>query len=152
MGDPRSSGEVLKNGSKLKTVTYAYATTGGEPLEVGVVPARAMAFYFDRDQLVGQEFISSFKADNTNFDDGKIAAIEKGKTTRSDILQFFGKSTASYVKPMVKETSGEAVGYTYQTTRGSVFSGFKFFRKTLLIAFDDADKVLEIDYSSSGSK
>ena len=152
MGEPRNTGEVLKNGEKIKTITYVYATTGGEPLEAGVIPARALAYYFYQDQLIGQEFLSSFKSDGSNFDDTKVSAIEKGKTTRSEVLQSLGKPTATFVKPMVKETSGEAIGYTYQTTRGGAFSGLKFFRKALRITFDSTDRVLDVDYSASGTK
>lgn len=152
MGEPRNTGEELKNGAKMKKVTYAYASTGGEPLEAGVIPARALAYYFHEDQLVGQEFLSSFKADNSNFDETKVPAIEKGKTTRTEVVQSLGKPTATFVKPMVQETSGEALGYTYQTTRGGAFSGFKFFRKTLRITFDNADRVLNVDYSATGTR
>jgi len=53
---------------------------------------------------------------------------------------------------MVKQASGEAIGYGYQTTRGGAFSGFKLFRKSLSVAFDDKDRVSEIEYSSSGNK
>ncbi len=150
MGNPRSTGEILKNGETIKTITYAYAATGGEPLKQGVIPARAMGFYFHRDLLVGQEFLSSFKSDNSDFDESKVAEITKGKTTRSEVVQMVGKPTAFFTKPMVKETSGEAIGYTYQATTGGAFSGFKNFRKTLRVAFDSDDRVLDVEYATSG--
>ena len=109
-------------------------------------------YYFHNDVVVGQEFLSSFKVDNSNFDETKISTITKGKTTRLEVVQFLGRPSASFIAPMVKETSGEAIGYGYQTTRGSAFSGFKFFNKTLRITFDDKDRVLDIEYASSGSK
>lgn len=152
MGEPRKMGDVLKNDKKVKTATYVYAATGGEPLEQGVIPARALSYYFNDDVLVGQEFISSFKSDNSNFDESKISAISKGKTTREEVIQLLGKPTASFVYPMIKQTSGQAVGYSYNTTRGGAFSGFKFFTKALRIAFDDKGVVSDIDYTSSGTK
>ena len=152
MGQPRNTGEVLKNGQTIKTISYAYAATGGEPLQAGVIPARAMAYYFHGDRLVGQEFLSSFKSDNSNFDEAKVPGIVKGKTTRAEVISALGPPTSIFIKPIVKETSGEAIGYSYQTTSGGVFSGFKFYRKTLVIAFDGADRVLEVDYSTSGSQ
>jgi hypothetical protein len=152
MGEPRRSGEVLKNGKTVKTATYVYATTGGEPLEDGVIPARALSYYFHNDVLVGQEFVSSFKSDNSNFDETKVSGIIKGKTTRADVVQLMGKPTATFVFPMVSQTSGEALGYTYQTTRGGAFSGFKFYMKALRVTFDDSGLVLDVDYSSSGNK
>ncbi|MBT9523120.1 MAG: hypothetical protein IV101_19765 [Dechloromonas sp.] len=152
MGEPRKIGDVLKNERNVKTATYVYAATGGEPLEEGVIPARALSYYFNNDLLVGQEFLSSFKSDNSNFDESKISAISKGKTTREEVIQLLGKPTATFVYPMIKQTSGEALGYTYNTTRGGAFSGFKFFTKALRIAFDEKGVVADIDYSSSGNK
>ena len=152
MGEPEKVGDVLKNGKNMKTITYVYAATAGEPLEEGVIPARALGYYFHNDTLVGQSFISSFKSDNTNFDDTKIGGISKGKTTRSEVIQLLGRPSAAYITPMVKEASGEAIGYGYQTTRGSAFSGFKFFNKVLRISFDARGLVSDIEYSSSGNK
>jgi hypothetical protein len=152
MGKPRQAGETLKNEKRVKMATYVYASTGGRPLEEGVIPARALSYYFYDDVLVGQEFLSSFESDNSNFDDSKVTAISKEKTTRAEIIQLFGKPTAIFVYPMVKQTSGEAFGYTYNTTRGGVFSGFKFFTKSLRISFDDKDLVSEIDYTETGNK
>lgn len=152
MGEPRRTGDVLKNDKSVKTATYAYATTGGEPLEAGVIPARAQSYYFHNEILVGREFISSFKSDNSNFDETKVDSVIKGKTTRAEVIQLLGRPSAAFIQPMVKETFGEALGYTYQKTSGGAFSGFKFFTKALKITFDDKDVVLDVDYSSSGNK
>ncbi|HET7764906.1 MAG TPA: hypothetical protein VFK92_07425 [Burkholderiales bacterium] len=152
MGEPRRIGEVTKNGAVLKSISYSYAATGGEPLEQGVIPVRVEAFFFHNDTLVGQEFLSSFKSDNTNFDDTKIPAIVKGKTTRSEVIQLLGRPSTMYIPPMIKEGPVEAVGYLYQTTSGGAFVGFKIFRKALTISLDGKGLVVDIDYSSSGSK
>jgi outer membrane protein assembly factor BamE (lipoprotein component of BamABCDE complex) len=152
LGEPGKAGDVLKNGKQVKSITYSFASAGGEALEEGVIPARALAYFFYNDSLVGQEFISSFKSDNSNFDEKKIDVIKKGQTTRSDAIQLMGRPSASYVLPMVKETAGEAIGYTYLTTRGGAFSGFKIFSKILRISFDDKNLVSDIDYATSGNK
>lgn len=151
MGEPRNKGEEVKNGASIKTITYAYAASGAEPLEAGVTPARAMRYYFNRDVLVGKEFVSSFKSDHSNFDEKKVPAIERGKTTRSEVIRMLGRPSSSFIKPMVKETSSEAIGYSYSATSGGPFTGFKGSRKAVRIAFDKDDKVLEVDYTSSGS-
>jgi len=152
MGEPKKSGVVLKNGKNVISITYVYSTTVGEPLEEGVIPVRAMSYYFHDNRLVGQEFLSSFKSDNSNFDETKVATISKGKTTRAEVIQLLGRPSANYIPPMVTETSGEAIGYIYQTTRGGAFSGFKVFQKALMITFDDKNRVLNIDYSSASTK
>lgn len=152
LGEPRREGTLLKNEQNIKSISYAYAATGGEPLEEGVIPARAMTYYFLSDKLVGQDFVSSFKADNSNFDDGKVSSIVKGKTKRTDVAQLLGRPSGSYIYPIVKATAGEAVGYTYGTTRGGAFSGFKIFRKSLLVSFNENDEVSDIEFSTSGNK
>ena len=152
MGEPLQTGEVLKNEKNVKSATYSYASTGGEPLEDEVIPARALVYYFHNDVLVGQSFLSSFKSDNSNFDEKKLPELSKGKTTRADVVQLFGRPTATFIYPMVKKTSGEALGYTYQTTRGGVFSGFRFFTKSLRISFDEKGTVSDVDYTASGNK
>jgi hypothetical protein len=53
---------------------------------------------------------------------------------------------------MIKETSGEAIGYTYQAVRGGLFSGIKSFIKVLRISFDDKGLVSDIEYTSSDNK
>lgn len=152
MGEPSKGGDSLKNDKPVKSITYVYASTGAEPLEEGVIPGRGLTYYFYNDTLVGQEFLSSFKSDNSNFDHTKVESIRKGQTTRAEVIQMLGKPTASFIAPMVKATSGEAIGYTYQTTRGGVFSGFKFFFKILRISFDDKDLASDVEYTSSGTK
>lgn len=152
LGEPRREGTVLKNEKTLKSITYAYAATGGEPLEQGVIPARAMSYFFLDNTLVGQEFISSFREDHSNFDDTKVPAIVRGQTTRAEVTNLLGRPSGAYIPPVVKETSGEAMGYAYATTSGGALSGFKFFRKALLVSFDERGVVSDVEYSTSGSR
>ena len=44
LGSPYREGTVTKNGKQLKTMTYAFATTGGTPAREGVTPAFRVAF------------------------------------------------------------------------------------------------------------
>jgi hypothetical protein len=153
MGEPYRVGDATVNGKQVKSIVYSYAKSmGGEPLEEGVIPARSLGYTFHNDMLVGKEFTSSFKSDNSNFDETKIESIIKGKTTRSEVIQLFGKPSSSFIAPMVKETSGEAIGYVYNTTSGGVFSGFMFTSKILKISFDDSNVVSDIDYVVSSNK
>ncbi len=152
MGEPRRAGDALKNGKTVKAVTYVYASKGGEPLEADVIPARALTYYFYDNTLVGQEFISSFKSDNSNFDAKLVESIKKGQTTRAEVIGLLGEPTATFVPPMVKETSGEAIGYTYQAIRGGLFSGLKSSVKVLRISFDDKGLVSDIEYTSADNK
>lgn len=150
MGEPRTVGDVVTNGQKVKSMTYRYTTTTDMSWQTGVVPVRTLVYYFHNDTLVGFEFVSSFRSDNTDFDDTKIGAIAKGRTTRAEVIQLLGQPSASYIPPMVRETSGEAIGYGYARRESS--APYKFFRKNLRITFDDRDQVAEIDFTTAGKK
>ena len=152
LGEPRRTGDVLKNGKSVKTISYAYATMGGEPLEPGVIPARGMAYYFSDDKLVGQEFVSSFKSDNSNFDETKVEKIVKGTTTSAQVIEIFGQPTASYIFPMIKANPGEAIGYAYATASGGALSGLKAARKSLAVSLDADGVVTDVEYASSSNK
>ena len=152
MGEPRNTGVVEKNGKQIKSISYVYATVGGEALESGVTPARVQAYFFHKNILVGQEFISSFKSDSSNFDETKTNLIKKGKTTRSEVITIFGKPTATFIAPVVKESFDEAIGYAYTAVRGGPFSGMKAFTKILRISFDENNIVTDIEFISSGTK
>lgn len=152
LGEPRGEGSVLKDGTEVKTIGYAYAAVGGEPLEEGVIPARGLTFYFASEVLVGEEFLSSFKEDHSSFDDQKVPLLVKGKTSRAEVIQLLGRPSGRFLAPMVKATSGEALGWSYQATRGNAFSGFKSFKKALVVTFDAQDRVAEVELVSGGNR
>jgi outer membrane protein assembly factor BamE (lipoprotein component of BamABCDE complex) len=150
MGPPRREGTVLKNDQTLKTVSYAYASVAGQPLHVGVTAARGVAFYFYNDVLVGHEFLSSYADDNTEFDEGKIPGIIKGKTARADVVQLMGEPSGYYIYPMIKANTGEAAAYVYTEVKGGAFN-LKVSRKSLIVTFDSSGVVTDVDFASSGS-
>ena len=150
MGKPWREGAAMKNEKSIKSANYAYANTGGKALRNGVIPARMANFHFHNDTLVGHDFASSWADDNTDFDENKVKDIVKGKTTRAQLTQLMGKPAGSYIFPMIKSESGDAAVYTYNETSGSAFN-LKFFRKDLVVTFDKAGVVADIEFSSSGS-
>ena len=151
MGEPRREGALVKNEKTLKTATYAYASVGGKPRTPGVTPARAIGFYFYNDTLVGYEFISSWAEDHSDFDDGKVKDIVKGKTTRADLAQLLGKPVGRYIYPMIKSETGDAAVYAYAETSGSAFN-LKFYRKTLIVTFDAGGVATDVEFVSSGTR
>ena len=151
MGAPWREGTVLKNEKTLKIASYAYASTGGQPRHPGVTPARAISLYFYDDTLVGHEFVSSWAEDHTDFDEGKVKDVVKGKTTRAELTQLLGKPSGYYIYPMIKATTGEAAAYVYSETSGSVFN-LKIFRKRLVVTFDAAGVASDVEFTSSGTR
>ena len=151
-GEPKTVSDALRNDKPVKNIVYSYANAAGQPLEAGVTPYRAMTYSFYNDVLVGAQFMSSFKSDNSNFDDTLVDRIKKGQTTRAEVIQLFGPPSASFIAPMVKETSGDAIGYSYQAIRGGILTGLKMHLKALRISFDDKGVVVDVDYATQGAQ
>jgi hypothetical protein len=149
LGEPRAIGNLHKNEKNIKTISYAYAASMDEPLEYGVIPARSNQYFFLDDVLVGHQFLSSFKSDNSYFDESKIETIQKGKTSRAEVIQLLGPPTGFYVSPMVKSTAGVAIGYGYIAARRGPYSSARFARKSLLVSFDAKDLVSDTEFSSA---
>lgn len=151
MGAPLQTGELLKNNEKIRTVRYAYAEGAGTGRYPGVVPARALVFSTFSDLLVGQEFVSSFPEDATEFDETKVSAIVKGKSTRAEVLALLGRPNGEAIYPLIKSKAETGVVYSYSHAKGSVFN-MKFYSKALIISFDANGVVTDLDYASSGEK
>lgn len=151
MGEPGRTGESLKNDQKTRTLQYVYAEGAGEGRYPGVVPARAMSFTTFNDVVVGEEFISSFKADATEFDEAKVASIVKGKTTRAQAVSLLGRPNGEAIYPVIKDRNLRAAVYSYTQAKGTVFN-MKFHSKLLLVSFTPNDVVADVEFTSSGEK
>ena len=151
MGEPGRPGEVLKNEQKLKTATFVYAEGAGTGRYPGVVPARAMVFSTFNDVVVGQDFVSSFPQDATEFDDSKVPSIVKGKSSRKDVLALLGKPSGEAVYPAIKQKTDTAMLYSYSHARGNAFN-MKFYSKSLTVSFGSNDIVSDVEFASAGEK
>lgn len=151
MGNPIQKGELTKNDKQLNISKYAYASVGGDSAYPGVTPARSITFLFFDNVLVGQEFISSFKQDSTDFEGNKISSIIKGKSTRQDVIALLGKPTGEAMYPVVKGINDKAIVYSYVQAKGTAFN-MKFYSKSLTVSFDNSGVVTDIEYTVNGDK
>lgn len=149
LGEPRRTVEAVKNSETVTGLTYVFATTMQEPFEQGVVPARAQVYWFHKGSLVGEEFISSFKEDNTNFDENLFSRVAKGVTTRNQIVILLGRPSVSYRWPLVNKTSKDGIGYIYVATRREGFAQVKSTRKAMFFEFDQNDVVIDSKFEST---
>jgi hypothetical protein len=148
LGKPYREGTSLKNGEQITILTYSYATA--EPY-VEKIPARAMAFYFHKDVLVGYEYTSSFDEDKTDFDDSKVSEIKKGETTAERVIELFGQPSGRYVFPMIRERDGTGFVYVYTRTDKHPMGGLKGTRtKVLIVVVDPSRKVADVTLNVSG--
>jgi hypothetical protein len=150
MGKPYRAGTLEKNGKTLQTSTYAYASFG-ESLYPGITPSRSQGFYFFGGKLVGTEFTSSFKADGTDFDESKVSQIEKGKSTRADVVRLLGPAGGDYMTPLITGPTDRALVYTYSQARGSAFN-MRFYSKSLVVVCNEAGVVTDVQYTAQGQR
>jgi hypothetical protein len=148
-GSPFRQSDVTKNDQNVTLLSYAYANTGGTPLDTGVIPARSLELGFWKDVLVSNVFNSTFKDDASAFDASKRAAIVKGKTTREQVMELLGKPAGYAMYPLIKDKDGQALVYSYNTTSGSAFN-LKFSRRDLIVTIDPNGIVSDVNYEASG--
>lgn len=146
MGKPYRVGSVTRNGQKLQTVNYAYASFGGGALHSGVTPARSQGFYFQNGTLVGTDFTSSFKSDGTDFDARKVSQLVKGQSTREDVIKLLGPADGYYIAPMITDATGSGLVYLYAQSTGSAFN-MHTLTKYLIVTCDAAGTVTDVQYS-----
>lgn len=148
---PQQQGTSQKNGEDVTSVSYAYAHGGQAPLVQSVTPSRGINLHFHKGILVGHEFLSSFAADPSDFDETKVSQIQKGKTTRAEVEAIMGKPTGEYIFPMIKDPTGSGLFYGYTHVKGSAFN-MKFHRKVLIVTLDKAGVVSDVDLNVVGER
>jgi hypothetical protein len=146
-GKPYQEGTEFKNEKTVKTMSYAYATVGGSPLFEGVTPVRAMGFHFLDETLVGYEFLSSFKEDNSYFDVGNINKIKKDETSRDQVIELMGQPSGMYLYPLIKNKDNKAIVYSYTHSKG-----YRSYKQLLVISLDNNGIVKDVSFTSSGQK
>ena len=151
LGKPYQEGVVTINDKQFKTMSYAYSKVGAAAAYKGVTAARSQGFYFYQNKLVGHEFTSSWAVDSTDFDESKVDAIIKGTTTIQQVIELLGKPGGEYIYPLAKNEAEKAKPYIYNQTRGSAFN-LKFYRKTLVVSYDENGIVTDVEYFESGNK
>lgn len=150
-GSPFRESKVSRNDEDITLLSYAYASTGGTPLEAGVIPARSLELAFWKDRLVSNVFMSSFKDDASTFDESTRSAIVKGKTTREEVIKLLGRPAGYAIYPVIKEKNQQALVYSYHTTSGSAFN-LKFSKRDLTVTIDPNGIVSDVSYDSSGMR
>jgi hypothetical protein len=85
------------------------------PLLGGDVSIKFANFVFWNGSLVAYDFSSSFSKESSNFDETRIAAIQKGKSTRSDVEQIMGPATGEAIYPSTLTQGNRKSIYSFTT-------------------------------------
>src|SRR6266849_10082736 len=99
-GKPAGEAAARIGGKLVTTLRYAYA----EARSIAV-PVRTMAYAFHEGRLVGFDYMSSFSADQTGFDELALKRIKRGETTRIDALDMVGKPSGQFIYPSAYATA-----------------------------------------------
>jgi hypothetical protein len=140
-GKPTAETAARVGGKLVTTLQYAYA----EARSVAV-PVRTMSYAFHEGRLVGFDYMSSFAADQTAFDELALKQIKRGATTRIEALDLVGKPTGQYIYPSYYATAPGRRADVYSHSRSEKLSAgatIETTTKVLTIAFDEHDVVVE---------
>ena len=148
MGAPSKIQKViLNNGETVDELSYVYATGS---LPGGIATARSMNLGTNKEILVSKIFLSSFKEDSTDFESDKVTSIKNGKTTKEDILNWFGNPSGEGIYPFAKLKDGRSLTYLYAQSRnigiGSVASS-----KMLIVQLDHNGIVVDYKFSTKAN-
>lgn len=145
VGKPYKEGIKTINNHQINEATYMYVDTAGDGIEARVVPAKILTLSFADDKLVGQNFSSSFKIDNSDFDNSKVTTIKKGETTYSEVIAILGNPTGHKIAPLVASPSAKGISYGFSMTKTRIIgNGTDSSTKTVEVEFDDKNIVSKI--------
>jgi hypothetical protein len=145
-GPPQQRGSAVKDGVEVASLSYSYADAGAQVSAAGVAAAKAMAFYFARNVLVGYESVSTFKGDSSDFDDTRVSDITRGLTTEAQVRDLVGRPSGMYIYPLTRAPDERALVYVYGQKKGTA----PFARKQLLVIIDGAGIVRDVQFEKTG--
>ena len=80
----------------ITKISYAYRDPSGNACQPDVYAIQQVDFFFKKKVLYGVQYMSSTAFDCTKFDDSKVSDIKVGKTTKSDIKEWFGSPDGKF--------------------------------------------------------
>ncbi len=140
-GKPAGETAARVGGKLVTTLRYAYA----EARSIAV-PVRTMSYALHEGRLVGFDYMSSFAADQTAFDELALKRIKRGETTRTETLDLVGKPTGQFMYPSFYATAPGRRADVYSHSRSEKLSAgvtLETTTKVLTITFDEHDVVVE---------
>jgi hypothetical protein len=149
-GQPGGQGVTQVGERLVTTLRYTYA----EPRSAAV-PVRTMTYSFHEGRLVGFDYVSSFEADRTGFDETAVKQIKRGESTRAQVLALVGKPTGQYIYPSPYATIPGRHTDTYSSLHNEKLPPGNTIETTarlLTVTFDQRDVVLETNLVTTTSR
>lgn len=109
MGKPVGKSRMIKNGKPFESINYHYATRSS----INVLLVRVQTFFFSEDILVGHLYSSNFDQDTTDFEEGQMESIQKGKTKIDEVLKKLGTPSGESIYPITEDKDERKIMYFY---------------------------------------
>jgi len=140
-GQPSGQTSARVGDKVVTTLRYAYAEA-----RTVAVPVRIMAYAFHEGRLVGFDYMSSFAADQTLFDELAVKRITRGVSARAEVLALMGKPAGQFIYPSAFVAIPGHYADVYSHSRSEKLpSGvtLETTTKVLTVTFDEHDVVTE---------
>ena len=148
LGKPFKESTMVRNGKTVKVLSYS--VVDGKKPTVGFVPIKGQNFYFSGDLLVGHVYSNSAKESSTDFDNAKIEAIVKSKSTISEVEALLGKPQGAWEYPLTKEGEHASI-YHYESTRIKWTTSEEYL-KSLIVSYGKDGIVTDVTYFETGER
>ncbi len=114
-----------------------------------LIERRFGTYSFYNDTLVGIQFTSSYASESTKFDTDKIASIQKGKTTRAEVIALLGNPSGEVIYPVIADKKGRGLVYSYNWGRfAGIFTAFT--SNLLVVSVDENNVVTNVSFKQNG--
>lgn len=153
LGSPSRTAETVRDGKRVVTRIYIFSVSPSSwgAVALDVTPWRTQSFHFFEDRLVGHDFVSSWKSDNTDFDAANVPKIQKGTSSRADVAKLMGPPHGRLMYPMLAGPEDQGDVYLYTQRAGWALS-WRLYRKSLIVRYDKHAIVSEVTYTESGER
>ncbi len=144
VGSPTAQdANVVMNGEKAKVLTYYY--NDGAKFWGLIIPQRTLTYTIYNDTMVGEVFNSTMEGESTEFEGKKASSIQKGISTKSDVIALLGKPSGEVLYPVIKDKNGRGMVYAYSYAR---FAGMltSYNNYLLVVSIDDKNIVTDVSY------
>jgi hypothetical protein len=146
---PPAQSDATVNSEKVQLLNYAH---GENPKFWGfIIEHRNLTYTVFDNIMVGEEYNSTYDNESTEFDTDKIPSIEKGKSTRADVIALLGKPSGEVLYPLVADKKGRGLVYAYSWAR---FAGIltSTNSKLLIVSLNDNNVVSNVSFKKDGTE
>ena len=144
---PKSEFYTTQVSGSYSTINYRYSVYVPPVLAGGSAnfSGKAVSFFFHDGTIFGYNFSSDMKTDSSNFDETKLAALEKGKSTEVDVRAILGAPSGEAIYPAVLKQGQKKWLYVFQSAD---LSTRKILLKRLVVLFNEQGRLQDFQFGS----